>query len=298
MLTPYYNEVQQLLDDGTTQTIYSSDTNLPTPSEVRNRWCFGLPLNKEDGGVMSDEDIMQFLRSAVSQVERELGIYLKPTVIMTNPDERGLEEGVDFDVAEPAYDYSARAYQQYGFLQLRERPVQEIRSFKMILPNGNLIIDFTRDENTRKWIKLYKEAGQLNIVPYAGDPSIFMQMGGSSSGYPFMTGRINSNLPQMFYVDYVAGYKLHGIPHDIRNAVAKIAAIDVLGIAGDATLAGVASQSTSVDGFSESVSTTASATSATYNAHILQYQKEVDALFSAKKGAARSAERGITFVGL
>jgi hypothetical protein len=102
-------------------------------------------------------------------------------------------------------------------------------------------------------------------------------------------------MPQMIYVDYVAGYKIGAVPEDIRNAVAKIASIDILGIAGDAILAGVASLSTGIDGLSESFSTTASATNATYGAHILQYQKEVDALFNPKSGGARTSERGFTF---
>lgn len=290
---------RKLVDSATNIVTYVSDTNLPTPSEVRNRWCFGLNLNKEDGEVMSDEDIMQFLLGAIDTVERNLQVFLKPKIIIGGDAiERGLVQGVDFDREEPLYDYDAKAYRNYGFLQLRERHVQEITSFKLKLPNGNTIIDFTRDANTKKWIKLYKEAGQVHIVPYAGDPTIFALLGGTQSGYSFATGTMNGNLPQMFEVDYTAGYAAHAIPEAIRNAVAKIASIDVLGVAGDAVLAGVASQSTSIDGVSESYSTTASATNATYGAHINQYQKEVDALFDPKQGAARTAERGITMVGL
>jgi hypothetical protein len=99
----------------------------------------------------------------------------------------------------------------------------------------------------------------------------------------------------MWYIDYVAGYPIGRIPQDIRDAVAKIAAIDVLGIAGDAILAGVASLSTSVDGLSESTSTTVSTNSTLYQGHINQYQKEVDALFDERIGGARSSQRGITF---
>jgi hypothetical protein len=275
-----------------TQIVSYEDTNLPTVEEVRNRWCFGLPLNKEDGEVMPDEDIKQYIDGARQLVERKLGIYLKPTVIACNPEERGLVQGVDYEVAEPPYDYDVTQYLQWGFMQLRERPVQQLTGLKLVLPNGQIIMDFmTRPE----WIKLYPRQGQLHIVPYAGDPTLFALLGGTQSGYPFVTGQINSQLPQMFYVDYVAGYPLNGIPEDVRNVIAKIAAIDVLGIAGDAVLAGVASLSTSIDGLSESFSTTASATNATYGAHILQYQKEVDAFFNAKDGGARSSERGITF---
>lgn len=294
-LIKYYNETRDTNGDLTAVT---TDTNLPTPSEIRNKWCFGLPLNKEDGEVMSDDHILTFLKGAIKEVERKLGIYLKPTKIVCNADERGLVKGTDFDKEEPAYDYDANAYRQYGFMQLRQRPVQSVEGFKLVLPNGLVIIDFMRDENTKKWIKTYKEAGQLNIVPYAGDPTLFALMGGTASGFPFATGQMNSNLPQMLYVDYTAGYGLYEIPDDIRNAVAKIASINVLGIAGDAVLAGVASLSTSIDGLSESFSTTASATNATYGAHQLQYQKEVDTLFSPKGGGLRSSERGITFIGL
>lgn len=276
-------------------TIYKySETNLPTPDEVRHKWCFGMPLSRDNGDVMPDEDIQLYIDGAIKQVERRLGVFLKPTVIACNPQERGLVEGVDYEVAEYPYDYDARQYQQWGFLQLRERPVQEITSLKMVLPNGLVIIDFmTRPE----WIKLNPVGGQIQIVPYAGDPTLFALLGGNQSAYPFVTGSINTSLPQMFYVDYVAGFPLNKVPEDVRNVVAKIAACDVLGIAGEALLAGIASMSTSVDGLSESFSTTASATNTTYGAHIYQYKKEIDQFFSVN-GGARASTRGITFTAL
>jgi hypothetical protein len=166
-----------------------------------------------------------------------------------------------------------------------------------------------------EWVKLYGKQGQIHIVPYAGDPTLFAILGGSQTGYPFITGQLNTNLPQMHYIDYIAGLGMRTevetqdpttgentlvvkylIPDDIVNVVAKIASIDILGIAGDAILAGVASMSTSIDGISESVSTTASATNATYGAHIIQYQKEIDTFFSSANGGvnARTSIRGIT----
>ena len=267
-------------------------TNLPTPFEIKDSWCFGLPLTNEYGRPISDHRIRQFIDGARRRVERHVGILFKPTVICTRPSERNLIKGTDYEIAEPAYDYDAKAYRQWGFLQLRERPVQELFGLQLVLPNGQVIVDFmTRKE----WIKLYSDTGQIHIVPYAGDATLFHLLGGSQSGFPFVTGRINQNLPQMWYVDYVAGYKQKEIPEDIRNMVAKIAAVDVLGITGDALLAGIASASTSMDGLSESFATTASATSATYGAHIKQYQDEIDTFFDEKKSGVRSSERGLTF---
>lgn len=293
MITPFWNIVTQKDANDVETKTYAPNTNIPSPSEVRNRWCYGLPLTNEAGIPMSDEDLVVFIEGAMDSMRRHLGVHLKPMVIACNPDIRGLVKGVDYEVEESAYDYDIRQYKNWGFLQLKQRHVQKVTGLKMVLPNGNTIMDFmTRPE----WIKLYKESGQLHIVPYAGDPTLFNLLGGSSSGFPFATGSLNAQLPQMFYVDYEAGFPLYEIPAEVRNNIAKMASIDVLGIAGDAVLAGVASLSTSLDGLSESFSTTASATNATYGAHILQYQKEVDSFFT--KGDARSAYRGITMIGL
>jgi len=269
-----------------------ADTNLPTVTELQNRWCFGLPLYDTQGNLMSTEDIQNFIDSAIAEVERRLGVFLKPKVICTNAEERGLIKGTDYEISEPAYDYSAKAYGHWGFLQLRERPALKLNSAKLVLPNGQIIIDFmTRPE----WVKFYPKAAQFHIVPYAGDPSVYYLLGGSQAGFPFVTGQLNKNMPHMWYIDYVAGYEVGEVPNDIRNIVGKIAAVDMLGISGDAIKSGVASLSTSIDGLSESVGTTVSSQSTLYQAHINQYKQEVDSFFDETKSGARSSERGITF---
>src|SRR5690606_38340556 len=156
-----------------------------------------------------------------------------------------LEQGVDYEIAEPPYDYNAFFYRQWGFLQLRERPVQELHGFKLILPNGQIIIDFIKKP---EWIKLYKKRAQIHIVPYGGDPTIFTHLGRSQPGYPYVAGGPDAHIRQMFYVDYIAGYPLKGIPEDVVNAVGKHAGVDVLGGAGDAVVAGIAGMSTTVEG--------------------------------------------------
>lgn len=271
------------------------DTNIPTPDDVRNGWCFGLPLTDEDGNPLPDEILKKYIMAAIKNIERRIGIYLKPMVIACNPEERGLVEGVDYEIAEPPYDYEAFFYRQWGFLQLRERMVQELNDFKLVLPSGQTVIDFMKNP---QWIKLYKKGSQIHIVPYGGDPTLVSYLGGSITGYPFMSGKLYGYIPQMFYVDYIAGYPLGGIPDDIVSAVGKQAAIDVLGVAGDAVLAGIAGMSTTIDGLTESYETTASSTSATYGSRILQYKRELDDLFDETKGGLRSSERGFTITGL
>jgi hypothetical protein len=269
-----------------------ADTNLPTVAQLRSRWCFGLPLYDVNGVDIADEDIQDFIEAAIATVERTLGVRMKPTIICCNAEERGLVKGTDYEVSEPAYDYDAKSYGNWGFMQLRERPASKLLGVKLVLPNGQIIVDFMKRP---EWVKFYPEAAQFQIVPYAGDPTLFAMLGGSQSGFPFITGQINRNMPQMWYIDYISGYPQDEIPKDIVHIIAKLAAVDLLGIAGEALTAGVTNSSTSIDGISESVGTTVSASSTVYNAHINQFKQEIDDFFDEKKSGARSSARGLTF---
>ncbi|WP_307535397.1 hypothetical protein [Paenibacillus sp. W4I10] len=243
---------------------------------------------------MDDRDILELLMAAVKDTERQLGIFLKPTVIRCNAEARGLEQGEDYEVEEPPYDYDAQRWQNFGFLQLRQRYVSKLADFKLVAYVGQISIDFMKHPD---WIKLYKKSGQLHVATKGvGVP----MLGGYPTGYnsaPFAVGMM-SRTPQVFHVDYTAGLTKEQLTEDIRAVVGKQAAIATLGVAGTAVLAGVANYSLSLDGVVESVQTTASATSSTYSAHIKQLQQEVDSFFDPKAGGARTKMRGFTMGGI
>lgn len=251
-----------------------------TAEEVRNTWCFGLPLTKEDGQPIPDQDIELFIKSAERDVERRLGVLLNPTKIVCNP---GPED--EYDMAEPPYDYNLRQYQNWGFVQLRQWPILTVDRVRLVLPNGQTVVEYPKE-----WVKVYPKVGQINIVPYTGSPTVMSVASAGSGGYPLLTGQFARNFPQAIHIDYTAGLGRYvdgvwTIPEDIRAVIGKIASIDILGIAGDAILAGVAHISTSVDGLSESFGTTASATNATYGARIMQLRGEVNGFFAESGGA-------------
>ena len=273
-----------------------NNSPIVTPSDIRRRWCFGLPLNKEDGATMPDDDIQSFIDAATLEVQRKLGIYLRPTRIRANPGRRGLVLGTDYDVEEPPYDYRPEQFRNFGFLQLRQYPCISFERMALVLPNGQTIIDYPKE-----WVKFYPKVGQVQVVPMSGTPTVMQLASMGSAGFALMNSSWGRNMPQIVEIDYTAG--LASVPADLAAVVAKIASIDVLGIAGDAILAGIASQSTSVDGLSESFSTTASATNATYGSRIIQYQQEINAFFDVKGGSsaqgsaaggARTYYKGIT----
>ena len=269
------------------------DFDIVTPQEVRERWCFGLPLTKSNGQAMDDIDIKVFIYAGIKEVERRLGIFLRPTKIVCNPQLRDI---INYDLAEPPYDYHVRQYRHWGFLQLRQYPIVSVEKIQLVLPNYQQVVDFPMD-----WVKVYPKVGQINIVPYAGSPTIMTVAAAAGTAMPFLTGQFSRNFPQAIWVDYTAGLNI--VPEDVRSIVAKFAAIDVMGIAGDAILAGIASIGTSVDGLSENFSTTASATNATYGAKILQYRGEIADFFNVSgakgergggHGGARTYYKGFT----
>jgi hypothetical protein len=73
------------------------------------------------------------------------------------------------------------------------------------------------------------------------------------------------------------------VPADLRAAVGKMCAVEVLNIVGDGILAGFSSSSLSMDGVSESFSSIQSATSATFGARIKQYRDELLEYIKANK---------------
>ena len=89
----------------------------------------------------------------------------------------------------------------------------------------------------------------------------------------------------LFYsVDYEAGFETSDdVPEDLRQVIGQLIAIAILNIVGDGLMSGLSSTSLSMDGISESYSSTMSATSAWYGSRIQQYQKEINEYLSANK---------------
>jgi hypothetical protein len=87
-----------------------------------------------------------------------------------------------------------------------------------------------------------------------------------------------------YAVDYVAGYENSDeVPVDLREVIGKIAAVSLLNNIGRGLMSGFSSSSLSMDGVSESFSSTQSATSAYYGADIKEYKDDIEKYISANK---------------
>jgi len=96
------------------------------------------------------------------------------------------------------------------------------------------------------------------------------------------TSGMGSYMPRYLYVEGLCGADPEEIPADILNFIGMRASLLALNIAGDLLVgAGVASKSLSMDGVSQNINTTSSATNAGYGARILQYWKDLRQILPA-----------------
>ena len=90
---------------------------------------------------------------------------------------------------------------------------------------------------------------------------------------------------------YTLSWAALTLPSSIIQLVGIQAALQALNIAGDIIIGpGIASKSTSVDGLSQNINTTSSATNAGYGARVRQYEREYKTLLSSIKSEWRRVD--------
>lgn len=237
------------------------------PDDLRYTYLWGTDFKATNGTYFTDEQIKFFIEEATSYVERMLNITIVKKVIKSQAEDRNLEKGVDYDEEEPFYDFSYRKIQRYGMIQTKCRPIISVEKCELVNRCQNRI-DLLKDSVVDR---------KKGIIKFLKRPYLPTD---TSRGISTAIGRYGSETFQahLFYsIDYTAGYKCSDdVPSDLRQIIAKIAAISLLNIIGDGLMSGFSSSSLSMDGISESFSSTQSATSAYFGARVAVYQKEVE----------------------
>lgn len=238
-----------------------------TPDDCRYTFLWGTDFKATNGTYFTDEQIQWFIDAATSEMERLLNISLKKKVYKSQESTEGLTKGIDYDEEESLYDYTQRKIQRYGMIQTKHRPILDITRCELInrgsTSNMDLLDSIVPD----------KKQGVIKFLkrPYNAD-NTHKLISNSLCRYGSETFQ-----PHLFYaVDYSAGYETSDdLPSDLRQMIGKVAAISLLNIIGDGLMSGFSSSSLSMDGISESFSSTQSATSAYFGARIKVYQDEV-----------------------
>lgn len=224
---------------------------------VKEKFLFGVNLQDDNGNEMSDALVNFYIRSAQQYVARELDVLLFET-----------------EIVEEAHDYMLRDYDSFSFIQLFRRPVQSVSKVILEFPFSSNRIEFHED-----WFRVDSISGQLNLLPTMGSlTSVFISGGGAF--LPWLSST-RDYLPCTFRVSYKAGFGKDEVPEDFLEVMGMRAAMGPLNIAGDLIAgAGIANKSISLDGLSQSIGTTSSATNAGYGARIIQYHKEIESFLS------------------
>lgn len=238
-----------------------------TPDDCRFTYLWGTDFKATNGTFFTDEQIQWLIDAATSEMERQLNITIKKRVFKSQESTKGLVRGVDYDEEEALYDFTRRKIQRYGMIQTKHRPILEITRCELInrgISSNMDLLDSCVPDKKKGFIKFLKR-------PFNADQT---RVGISQSIARYGEETFQ---PHLFYaVDYSAGYeKSDDVPNDLRQMIGKVAAISLLNIIGDGLMSGFSSSSLSMDGISESFSSTQSATSAYFGARIKVYQDEV-----------------------
>ncbi len=267
---------------------------LYTPDDMRYTMMFGIDSVGSDiaQSEWEDEQFRQIVLEAIGEFEDYLTMDILRKKYATNPDDNLIQsrlwrEGVDYTHEDDPYDFDPNLWQDYGFIQLRHWPVIKVTRAKWLSPVRGEIMDMV-DNN---WIRIHKQFGQLRMFPQGG-----FTFGPYSVYGPLWTNQYSKRYPGAFEFDYETGFKNAGlVPEGLRSTIAKYATIKTLAVIGDGLLAGFSSQSVSLDGLSESFSSTQSATSAYFGARIKQYSDEITAWL--ERNRYKFAPIPISFVG-
>ncbi|MDR0583268.1 MAG: hypothetical protein LBG57_02820 [Treponema sp.] len=236
-----------------------------TTDDIRG-YLWGVDFRASNGASYTDAQIQYFIDAALTGVERILNITIKKTRVVCEPARRGLEKGKDYDEAEDYYTFKRERVERNGMITTRRRPVISISRLDLLNRNDRIVplLQASTVDHTKGQIKTF------NRLPRQSDS----MRGVETAIYPYGAETLERNL--FYAIDYVAGFESSDdVPMDLREIIGKQAAVSLLNIIGRGLMSGFSSSSLSIDGVSESFSSTQSATSAYYGADIKQYESEI-----------------------
>lgn len=246
------------------QGIDSSFEQILTIDELKSIYLFGIDLTDDQNREFPDELFIHYILEGINEIEHEVDCNIIPKKFVER------------------YDFWIREYEHYMFVQLNHRPLIQVTSLSLEYPSGEQIIDFPLD-----WVRQKNRAAQIEVLPARGT---FTQLLVSAGGgfLPLVFGG-SDYIPDIIRVEYNSGFLCNPrglgfagstspqiLPTLMKGVIGKKAAFGPLNTAGDLIVgAGIASRSISIDGLSESIATTSSATNAGYGARIGQYEREL-----------------------
>lgn len=214
------------------------------PAFLRQTYLLGVSLGEDWGGIGGDMAMQQLLNAAIADVQSKISISFERKVIKTDPDP-GLVLGVDYDFVGERLSYVRPSTGQY-YLTLPHSHIVSIERMRLFY-GPQAVYTIPND-----WINFTSKEGILRLLPVVRAGDVHPGIGpfyGFFGGHTFY-----DHVSDAWSVDYTIGYGQ--IDADIAHYIGLTAAIQVLAIAGAGhdISSGLASESLSQDGITESIS--------------------------------------------
>lgn len=239
-----------------------------TVGELKENYLLGLNLtNPTTGQPIPDAWFAHYISAAVDRVEARLGLSIRRRTINSAVLDPGRLDQTTELHGYRRNDFSILMYQTLDWI-----PVLSVEQVRLVVPTPDSGVSVVFPP---EWVVTDLDSGIMNIIPSVVNGVVFNTQQATLI-QPWLTGRL-PYLPGVFQIDYTAGFR--SIPPAVRHLVGMTAAIGPLNVLGDLILGpGVAAQQISMDGLSQQIKSTASATNSGYGARIRQYEREIEEL--------------------
>ena len=203
--------------------------------ELLTLYFYGVDIVNQQGTDLSSTSIETYIRQAQEEIEKYLTIKLLKQVVTEQS------------------DYYRDEFRGTGFLK-----TQFIVNTALKLEG--YIGDYKQLEYPKEWLTENKLNGlgtarQILVVPNSNVNTVSINAGLFAGSVIPHLGLVNANsIGSYWHKKYITGYGCEEMPYDLLDIVGKWASIRVFNILGDIVLgAGIASQSLSLDGLSQSI---------------------------------------------
>lgn len=220
---------------------------------LRDNYLFGIPLEDMYGNKMKEGMLEHYIRAAVEYTQRMLQIVINPV-----------------DITDEQHDYYQNDFENWAYIKLHKRPILSVSSISMNFGNQKMF------DIPQEWIRVNGIPGDIQLFPVSGSSGSMILTANGSMFAPMLNGLFQF-APQIWSVSYTAG--MADIPDDIVEYIMKRASIGILQVWGDLIIgAGIANQTISIDGLSQSIGTTQSPEFTGAGARIKNYQDDMKLL--------------------
>lgn len=244
---------------GITPAVDSTFEKVCTINELKDIYLFGLgdALSNDQGVPIPDYVYAHYIQSAIAKFEQKVSIRVCP--------QRFVEK----------HDWIREDADTFFFFLTDEFPILDDESDPALRPLVELTLPGQPAQPfPTSWLQVQELFGQLHMIPDVTGGPVFGTLGNTRL---LSSLRSSKFIPNAFRLTYFAGFGGNNpLPQNIKDVIGKEASFGPLNIGGDLLGgAGIASQSISLDGLSQSFNTTSSATNAGFGARIIQYTKEL-----------------------